>query len=94
MTTAVMILAEGGEAMNVTVDRQDRETAKRERLHLFWIAVDGKYAETDRGNSSISGACTKEQVLMLRGLIRSWDTGNTFKADLRADSEQCCHFQD
>jgi hypothetical protein len=80
--------------MNVTVDRQDRETAKRERLHLFRIAVDGKYAETDRGSSSISGACTKEQALILRGLIRSWDTGNTFKTDLRADSEQCCHFQD
>jgi hypothetical protein len=74
------------------IDKQDRDTAKREKLHVFQIAVDGHYAGTDRGSTSIVGACTKEQAEMLRGLIRTWDTGNTFKTDLRGGS--CCHFQD
>lgn len=79
--------------MNVTIDKEDRETAKREKLYLFSIAVDGRHAETDRGSSTIAGACTKEQAVMLRGLIRGWDAGNTFKTDLRS-KEGCCHFDD
>jgi hypothetical protein len=75
-----------------SIDKQDRDTAKREKLHMFQIVVDGHYAETDRGSSSIVGACTAAQAKMLRGLIRSWDTGNTVKTDLHG--EQCCHFQD
>lgn len=78
--------------VKMLIEKQDRDIAKREKLHMFQISVDGRYAEIDRGSSSIVGACTKEQADMLRGLIRSWDTGNTFKTDLHG--EQCCHFQD
>lgn len=78
--------------MALAIDKQDRETAKREKLFLFQIMVDGRHAETDRGSSSISGACTKEQAGMLRGLIRGWDTDNTFKTDLHGG--QCCGFKD
>lgn len=59
--------------MALSIYKEDRETAKLKKLYLFQIAVDGKFAETDRGRSEISGACTKKQARKLRKLIRTWN---------------------
>jgi hypothetical protein len=57
----------------IQVDARDKETAKREKLVLFQIAVDGRYAETvEWRGSEIRGACTVEQAEMLRALIHGW----------------------
>lgn len=79
--------------MAIPIDKQDRDIAKQEKLFMFQIAVDGRYAETDRGSSSIVGACTAEQAKMLRSLIRTWDTGNTFKTDLHGPMPLCIECQ-
>jgi hypothetical protein len=67
--------------MAVAIDKEHREVAKREKLFLFQIMVDGRYAETDRGMSSSSGACSKEFADKLRELIR------TYPADAEAISD-------
>jgi hypothetical protein len=58
--------------MALAIDKEHRETAKRERLFLFQIMVDGRYADDNRGTSSSSGACSKEFADRLRELIRSY----------------------
>jgi hypothetical protein len=67
--------------MALAIDKQDRETAKREKLHLFQISVDSKYAEKYTGKSDSSGGCSEEYANELRYWIRN-DTVNISKLDM------------